>query len=383
LKLVSALRARELLKDAVTRHPSWVGREVIEPADMRARYPDFYVPCAEELEVNAPEGTPIDGTRAPELEPSPRHYDATAVYRLPRAAFRRLDVLESGGALVEGKYIPNTGVGNQSASILTSVKPSLRRTRKEACVVAPWPHLMPASYGDFMLHILPRICRVWNRLDKKERSEAIVAYPLAHARWEAECLQRLGLTPERMIDTRVTRVSPAPGGVVYAPSGEGVGWQNRSAHPDDYRAAREALWPGSTPGRSPSRRLYLQRKGRRRLLNEDEALAVLKPHGFETIDLEGLTVAEQMAMIADASIILGVHGANMINMIWCSPGAKVVEFFNRGFRPSFNWQMAFNLSLDYYYLAEQPMEPYAFSALNWDVHVDVGALGRFLEQSEL
>jgi capsular polysaccharide biosynthesis protein len=116
-------------------------------------------------------------------------------------------------------------------------------------------------------------------------------------------------------------------------------------------------------------------------LNEEKLLPVLRTHGFETIDMGKHTVSDQIAMIASASVILGAHGADLTNMIWAPRDASVVEFFNRGFRPAFTRQMAYNLSLNYYYWAQKPMERHSFNHLNWDIEVDVDVVDRFLTKT--
>jgi hypothetical protein len=372
---------RERLKGLFDSYSHLLGREILDAEKMVLRHPRFCQPCAPGFEARVPDAFSIDGRIAPELGDGPRHYCATYIYRFPQGAFRRLELLASGGLLIDKRMIPNTGVGNQRATLVASIQPKLRKSRRESCIVAPWPHYMPITYGDFMLHILPRICRIVNRLTDEEKSRAVIAYPLAKTAWEKDYLGKLGFEPGRMVDTRVHKVECSSDGVLYAASGEDSGWFSRSAHPGDYEDARKALWKCPAPGSVPSRRLYLQRKGRRRILNEQELLAALQPHGFETVELGEHSITDQMAMIAGASVILGPQGANMNSMLWSPKGAAVVELFNRGFRPAYNRQMAYNLSLDYYYLAQQPMERHDFSHLNWDIEANIDAVKKFLART--
>jgi hypothetical protein len=151
------LRARERLKGVLDRYLGLLGRTILDAQEMALRYPQFCQPCAEAIVAQVPEALAINGRIAPELGDGLRHYGATFIYRFPQAAFGRLEVLASGGLLIDKKIIPNTGVGNQRASMLASIQPPLRKSRRESCVVAPWPHYMPVTYGDFLLHVLPRI----------------------------------------------------------------------------------------------------------------------------------------------------------------------------------------------------------------------------------
>jgi hypothetical protein len=56
-------------------------------------------------------------------------------------------------------------------------------------------------------------------------------------------------------------------------------------------------------------------------------LAFLQHHGFETLDFGegGVGVAEQVAMLSGARIILSAHGANLTNLAYVAEGVSVIE----------------------------------------------------------
>ena len=54
-------------------------------------------------------------------------------------------------------------------------------------------------------------------------------------------------------------------------------------------------------------------------------LEVVNARGFETVTLDGRTVSEQAQLIAEASIIVGLHGAALTNLVFGAPGTIVVE----------------------------------------------------------
>jgi len=92
--------------------------------------------------------------------------------------------------------------------------------------------------------------------------------------------------------------------------------------------------------RRTGRRILLSRRGftQRQLVNEAEIVATLQPHGFEVVQPETLTFAEQVQMYHAADIIVGSASSALINCIFCRPGARVValahespEFYFRGF----------------------------------------------------
>jgi len=69
---------------------------------------------------------------------------------------------------------------------------------------------------------------------------------------------------------------------------------------------------------------------RRRLTNNDALAAMLKGHGFRTIDPGGLSFAEQVETFAQAEIVVGPHGAALTNTAFMSPGGAVVELTHTG-----------------------------------------------------
>lgn len=73
------------------------------------------------------------------------------------------------------------------------------------------------------------------------------------------------------------------------------------------------------------RRLHLARRrsGRRNIVNEAEVRAALEARGYETVYMEDLDLADQIALIAKASEIVGVHGSQLINAIWARPDTRV------------------------------------------------------------
>ncbi|HET9019780.1 MAG TPA: glycosyltransferase family 61 protein [Acetobacteraceae bacterium] len=90
-----------------------------------------------------------------------------------------------------------------------------------------------------------------------------------------------------------------------------------------------ALFGDLTP-RVPRRRLLVSRIDAtvRRIVNQDEIAALLAPLGFETIVPGRLPFAEQVAAFRDATHIVGPHGAGLGNILFCAPGAHVLEVFH-------------------------------------------------------
>jgi len=111
-----------------------------------------------------------------------------------------------------------------------------------------------------------------------------------------------------------------------------------------------------SPGR---RRVYISRAAARyrRIRNEPEVVAALSRHGFETLAFESLDFRSQVAAMADVGIVVAPHGAGLTNILWCPPGAAIVEIFSPNYVNGCYWQMASHLGIDYWYLLGEGPRP--------------------------
>ena len=83
---------------------------------------------------------------------------------------------------------------------------------------------------------------------------------------------------------------------------------------------------------APARKLYLSRGGqlRRSIANESAVIDVMAAYGFEVITPHELTLREQAATFAQATHVLGAHGAAFANMVF-STNALMAEIFSPTF----------------------------------------------------
>ena len=77
-----------------------------------------------------------------------------------------------------------------------------------------------------------------------------------------------------------------------------------------------------------ARRVYVTRRDARarRLLNEEDVVALVERHGFDAVTLTGMPLAEQIKLFASASHVIGSHGAGLGNIIFCQSGTALCEF---------------------------------------------------------
>ena len=89
------------------------------------------------------------------------------------------------------------------------------------------------------------------------------------------------------------------------------------------------------------RRIYISRRKqsveRQRLVNEEALIPLVEDRGYTIVDLESLSIREQIRLFRGAEEIVSVHGAGLTNTIYAPAGARLVELvsdeFDRGYTP--------------------------------------------------
>lgn len=100
--------------------------------------------------------------------------------------------------------------------------------------------------------------------------------------------------------------------------------------------------------RSPNR-IYISRSNapNRRLINEQEVIDYLARYNFKTVKLERLTFREQVEIFASSSIVIGVHGAGLTNIIYTQK-CCVLELFASNHRHGAEYLQLTNIRQGFY-----------------------------------
>lgn len=124
--------------------------------------------------------------------------------------------------------------------------------------------------------------------------------------------------------------------------------------PELVREVREAVMTSLSsqldPTKKATRRLYVSRSRQswRQLTNEGEIVPVLERYGFETIYFEDMTFVEQVRTMYEADIFIGIHGANMTNILFMTPGSHAIEMMSNTYiNPSY-LSMADSIGVSYW-----------------------------------
>ncbi len=194
----------------------------------------------------------------------------------------------------------------------------------DAAVLISAPHY--DGYGHWLLDFLPRI----NMALDNGLGELPFYRHSGHdwAREMAHCLAPVNLIPAGWPASSWVRVRR-----LFVPS------VSRILHGAD-EAALTATWaklsmalaPGEDLAESPAappRRIAVSRQGwsnssnKRRLLNARRVELFLEVQGFDIIQPENLSLAEQRQVFRAAEIVIGEDGSGMHNTIHCRPGTRI------------------------------------------------------------
>lgn len=129
---------------------------------------------------------------------------------------------------------------------------------------------------------------------------------------------------------------------------------------------------------APIKKIYVSRAKalKRNVINEKEIVPVLEQYGFEIHCLEDYTLQQQIDLLKQTKMLVGLHGAGLTNMLFMQPGGSVLEFRNC-IDKSNNcfYSLAAALDHDFFYLP--PPENGSRNLI--DVSVDVDMLNEALK----
>lgn len=140
------------------------------------------------------------------------------------------------------------------------------------------------------------------------------------------------------------------------------------------------LVPGWKNTRSFRRVVIHRDQGRRGIANEADFYDHMRNEGFEIVKLETLSVMQQLRLLAETEIVVGVHGAGLSNAVVCKPGAIMIEILPVGyFIPTFSI-MSRACGLRYFPYLEVSEENTRLATLQQysDTHVSIAHWAPFL-----
>ncbi len=240
------------------------------------------------------------------------------------------------------------------------------------------------NYFHWMVDILPRL-----ELLRRSRSLSQIDWfwiNAAEADFQRQTLRILGVPNHKILAADHYPFIQAERLIAPAFPGH-LGW----VEPWVLEFLRQQFLPLVSSSQPCYERLYISRRGahHRRLLNEAALLELLEPLGFRAVELEALTLTEQITLFAQAKVIVAPHGGGLTNSIFCAPGTTVIELMAPSYIRQYYWAISHHLGLQHYLITgvapsclpiHQLMYP---SPLIEDIWLDLAALKHALKQANL
>ena len=123
---------------------------------------------------------------------------------------------------------------------------------------------------------------------------------------------------------------------------------------------RDRILERAPPPAPDSRRVYLSRRGTsmRVMVNERALEKALAARGFRIVRPETLSVADQIAAVRGAEVVVGASGAQLANALFLPPGGRVIEIQPQNFTSVWTPMMAWVTERDWAgYFAPSPLPP--------------------------
>jgi len=237
-------------------------------------------------------------------------------------------------------------------------------------------------YFHWMVDILPRLELLRQSGIKFDQIDWFLVNSY-QAPFQRETLTRLGIPEFKILES--DRFPHIQAQQLIVPSWTGyMGW----LQPWAIDTLRRWFLPKSQNlGRNYPERIYISRGNAsyRRILNEKNVIETLRPWGFVTVQLETLSFGEQVALFAQAKVIMGAHGSGLTNILFCQPGTQVIEWMSPHYNRHYYWVISQYLGLEHYCLTGEGFSCYPLRGLMYqnplteDIWLNLISLKRLLE----
>ena len=203
------------------------------------------------------------------------------------------------------------------------------------------------NYAHWMQECLPKII-AWKRLRFQLGRPTLVVPRVPAGSFQAETLRLLGIGSEDVAAVSAGEVLALE--ATYLCS-ENELWSIPSLVVDAAAELVSAAQEKEPPQARSGDRIYIHREVQARpLANLGVITPVLERNGFSVVSFEDLPLSTQIATMGEARYVLGEHGAGLANVLFCRPGARVLELFNpASVQPAF-WSISSACGHEYGYV---------------------------------
>lgn len=259
--------------------------------------------------------------------------DETWSYRIQDAG-----VAPAPGAvwLADGTALPELMGGIDRYSGSQDVR-GLTRSRPRDTLLGTWCVMPRHTYYHFLLEDVPALLASLSAARQDADSSVSVVTAADLPKYVVDFLESTG-APLVRTSARKVRVE------TLVATGFSSGAR---VHPGSIQRIREHF---GTTASSGQRILYVSRVGFRRSPSWEPRLIEELTSALPTVEvIEGdrLSLHEQVEAFAEASMVIGVHGAGLSNIVFSPPSCRVIEIATHESSGDHFWRLATQLNQDY------------------------------------
>ncbi|MCW2751985.1 MAG: hypothetical protein JWR83_3095, partial [Aeromicrobium sp.] len=228
------------------------------------------------------------------------------------------------------------------------------------------------NYYHFLLDVLPRF-GVFEETMPGRRADGL--YVPSDGQWQRDLLALVGLDGYPIIQTQKHRAVSADHLVVpclpnpkeVAPRAT-VEWLRSRLTAQDVTDKPKRIYV--TRGSAPNTR---------RMVHEDALMPLLEERGFVRIEPGGMSVRDQIDHYAAAEVVVAPHGAALTNLVFASPGVRVLEIFPAAYVNTCFWAITASIpDAHYAYLIAGNVTDYGpgspMNRIQADIDIDPAAV---------
>ncbi|MEG4273770.1 MULTISPECIES: tetratricopeptide repeat protein [unclassified Microcoleus] len=284
------------------------------------------------------------------------------------------DVVTTAVITSENKLVADISMGCAEL-VITSDKlpPAEHVDGNVAFLSARWGG---AAYFHWMFDVITR----FDLLQRSGLIETIDKFVVnaSDSSYQAGTLENLGIPQDKILESRchlhITADKLIVPSISYDESGAVSKWK--------CEYLKQTFLKEQQPRNTEySERIYISRQkaSYRRIVNEEEVIKYLEKFGFRSVKLETMSVAEQAACLAAAQVVVAPHGGGLTNLVFCSPGTKVIEIFSPLYVPHCYWMISNLCGLEHYYLLGDLVDDGTpTKALHKDMRLDLNSLEKLI-----
>ena len=306
------------------------------------------------------------------------------LYTVSSAYVSPYGVVFKNGKIVSESLYPHPGFSKLKTTLSFFKKIISRKVQElpEECFVCH--HAWHFNYYHWIVEILPRffISREYIKNSTLLLHENVTVF-------QKQSVELFGLKNVKFIkDHELMRVSKIlfPSFVNFASttpvsfSGKEFTQIDVKIHKPVVKGMAEWIRSNHLNVKNEKRKIFISRQKAqyRKLLNYDEVKKVLNSFEIEEVFLEELSFIDQLNLLANTQITIGLHGAGMSNIFVMPEGSYVLNFIHKDHHEYCYQQLAHAVDLNYAHVCSEG-NSHPNPAYN-DIKIDIELLKKLLEK---